>query len=635
MKSNKISPLPVYARIPLCSIGKIAVASLLATMLSAGAALAAPGGELDATFGENGRLTIKEARLDGHAIYQQARSAILQQPDGKLLVAGQATSSTNGFDFAVLRINPDGSLDESFGTNGRVMIDFAGFDDFATELALQADGKIIAAGTSTSATGSDFAFARLDTDGSIDATLDGDGLVTLDLGGGYEQVRGILLLEDGQLVITGRTYANDNMDMAFARFDTDGALDPTFGTGPIAGTTLIDASDANGEGFQNDEPFWITRQVDGKYVACGVADTDYWDYAGNMVAVRVNPDGSIDTGFGINGVSRIETDGWANACISMPDGTIMLAGVQGRDLVVARLTSDGSKDTTFGNSGSSRIDIGDAEWVQAMAPLNDGRLGVTGGVVGTRGISTDMYFARVDPNSGLLDESFGNNGVTIIDFGMEDKSAWSEGLTLIQQTDGKLVAAGITTGGSIALARVDPAGTGNTGFAGFVETSANVTEGTAELVLSVRRTGGSTGQLSVDYDTVAGTATTPGDFTPSFGTLHWTSGDMDAKSIRVPITDDNIAEGNENFTIVLSNSSGGLAASEFLVTITEKGPPSPSSGGGPQPRPPSGGGGGLCLDLLMLLAMRKWQRRLGAPPPSPSGSSGGSIELPPTFELKD
>lgn len=582
-------------------------AAWLAAAIFAGPVHAAPGGELDATFGENGRLTIKDARLDGYAIHQSARSAVLQQPDGKLLVVGQATSPAGDLDFAVLRINPDGSPDDSFGTNGRVMIDFAGFDDFATELALQPDGKIMAAGASTSAAGSDFAFARLNPDGSIDVTLDGDGLVTLDLGGDYEQVRGILLLEDGKFVVTGRTYADGNLDMAFARFDADGALDTTFGTGPIAGTTLIDASDANGEGFRNDEPFWITRQVDGKYVACGVADTDYWDYVGNMVAVRVNPDGSIDAGFGINGVSRIETEGWANACISMPDGTIALVGFQSRVPVVARLTSDGSKDTTFGNSGFSSIDIGGAGWVQAMVPLDDGSLGVTGGVVTIRGTPTDMYFARLDANSGLLDESFGANGVTIIDFGLDDQAAWSEGLALIQQTDGKLVAAGITTGGSIALARLDPAGIGNAGFAGFVETSGSVSEGTAELQLSVRRTGGSTGELSVDYDTVAGTATAPSDFTPSFGTLHWTGGDMDPQFIRVPITDDNIDEGNENFTIVLSNSSGGLAASEFLVTITDKVtplPPPPSSGGGPLSRP-SSGGGGLYLELLMLLAMRR------------------------------
>jgi uncharacterized delta-60 repeat protein len=257
MNSKKITPLPLSARISLRLSGKIAVASLLATTLCTGPALAAPGGELDATFGKNGRLTIQEASFGG---------AILQQPDGKLLVlAGYAASSTGSLDFAVLRLHPDGSRDESFGTSGRVMIDFAGSYDYVTRLALQPDGKIIAAGASTGATGSDFALARFNPDGSIDVTFDGDGLVTLDLGGDYEGVEGILLLENGQFVITGTTYAdsNPNIYITFARFDNDGALDSTFGTGPIAGTTLIDAGGV---------PFWITRQPDGKFVACGVAD---------------------------------------------------------------------------------------------------------------------------------------------------------------------------------------------------------------------------------------------------------------------------------------------------------------------------------------------------------------------------
>ena len=175
MNPNQIAPLPAYARIPFRLSKKMAVASLLATVLCTGAALAAPGGELDATFGENGRLTFQEASLGG---------AVLQQPDGKLLVlAGYAASFTDGLDFAVLRLHPDGSRDESFGETGRVAIDFAGSFDYVTRIALQPDGKIIAAGASTDATGSDFALARFNPDGSIDSTFDGDGLVTLDLGG--------------------------------------------------------------------------------------------------------------------------------------------------------------------------------------------------------------------------------------------------------------------------------------------------------------------------------------------------------------------------------------------------------------------------------------------------------------------
>ena len=591
MNTSKIMSRQAYPGVSSRCRSTVGAAWLAAAGTLAGPALGAPGGELDATFGENGRLTIQVASF-GDAVYQQ--------PDGKLLVlAGYDMVSEFDFDSAVLRLHSDGSPDASFGTNGRVVIDFAGDYDHVTELAVQADGKIIAAGSSTGPTGSDFTLARFNPDGSIDVTFDDDGVVTLDVGGD-EHVDGILLLENGQLVITGTTSANGNADVVFARFETDGALDTAFGTGPIAGTTLVDV---------NGVPFWIIRQSDGKYVACGVADAVFWDYIGTMMAVRVNADGSIDTGFGSDGISRIETDAQALTCVAAPGGETILGGFQGGDLVFARLTSDGMKDPTFGGSGISRIDLGGGESVEAMIPLNDGGLGVIGQIVTVRGnvsgIPTDMYFARVDPDSGLLDPGFGNNGVTIVDFGFEDQNAWSQGLALTQQSDGKLVAAGTTGGPNLALARVDPGGTGNAGFGGFVETSASVTEGTAELLLSVRRTGGSTGELSVAYDTVAGTATTPGDFTPSFGTLHWTSGDMDPKSIRIPIADDAVDEGSEELTVVLSDSTGGLAASEFLVSIADKAAAPPP----PPPPPPigrDGGGGGLCLELLMLLAISRF-----------------------------
>jgi hypothetical protein len=161
------------------------------------------------------------------------------------------------------------------------------------------------------------------------------------------------------------------------------------------------------------------------------------------------------------------------------------------------------------------------------------------------------------------------------------------------------------------LARVNPGGTGNVGFGGFVETFVSVIEGTAELDLSVRRTGGSTGELSVQYTTVVGTADAPADFTPSFGTLVWEDGDMAPKTIIVPITDDNVDEANENFTVVLSNSTGGLASSKLLVTISDRAvaPPPPASP--PPTRPPAsgavnvGGSGAIFLELLFLLLIAR------------------------------
>jgi hypothetical protein len=218
-----------------------------------------------------------------------------------------------------------------------------------------------------------------------------------------------------------------------------------------------------------------------------------------------------------------------------------------------------------------------------------------------------MFVARIDSDSGLLDSTFGSNGVTIVTFGVLDRSLHAEGRGLIAQADGKLIAVGQGDFGStLALARVDPAGSGSAGFAGFISTSEAVTEGAANLVVTVRRTGGSKGSLSVSYNTIAGTATAPGDFTAASGTLTWQSGDMDPKSIIVPITNDTIAESVERFSIVLTNSTGGLAASEVGVDITDSSTVLQGGGGGGglgTALQGGGGGGGLGIEELIALAL--------------------------------
>jgi uncharacterized delta-60 repeat protein len=593
-------------------------AVMLTTVVSTPTAYSAPGGELDASFGENGRLVLGPGIFEfgyGRAIAQQSNN-------GKLLIAGYVDNQ-----IAVLRLETDGSLDDAFGENGIAIVDFGQAGEVVFGLALQPDGRIVVAGSvyldlTSGVPEADFALARLDADGAIDATFGGDGFVTLDLGGSYEYIFGITLLPNGQIVAAGTTETNGNTDYAFARFDANGALDVTFGTGSVAGTTIIDASSQHPYA-DNDEPYWITVQADGKLVACGVSDTDYWDYPGQMTAVRLNADGSLDTAFGINGVVQFEQISDASSCVAMPNGTIVLAGATYRDgsndLMIARLTPDGLADPTFGDAGIRTIDLGGFDSVHAMSLLSDGNLGVAGRLSSIRenisGSPADMFIAHIDPDSGLPDPDFGNQGVTIVDFGFAGQTAYSEGVGIVQQADGKLVAVGTTNDGEspvVAVARVDTDGGGNAGFAGWTFTADRVLESTGDVVVSVRRTGGSTGELSVDYDTIAGTARAPDDFTSTFGTLTWLNGDLDPKIITVPITSDSTSEADEHFTIVLTNPTSALAASEFLVTISETtAPVSPGGpgGNGAVGSGDSGGGGSVGIGLLLLMATTAASRR--------------------------
>ena len=585
---------------------------LFAMLFGAARAACAPQGELDATFGENGRMLIEIAN-------SKFGLSISRQPaDGKLLFPGYYGGDIDTQDFAVLRLNSDGSPDTSFGVHGIAIVDFGNFDAAATRLAIQPDGRIIVAGSASVRAGLiDFALARLNRDGAIDSTFGDGGLVTLDLGGANDSISDIMLLQSGQIVVVGTTDANGEQDGTFLRLGSNGALDPTFGAGPVAGMTTIGVED------RTDELFSLIGQPDGKFVACGAA-SDYSDlvYQGDMLAIRINADGSADTTFGTGGVSRTAAgQSFSNAqgCAAMPDGKIVLAGFSGEpgDVkpTLVRLSPDGVPDTTFGNGGISRITVGHSAWMQAIIRLDDQTLGVTGFTSPLAGtdLPTDLFLARIDADSGLLNPNFGDQGVTIVDFGTLSRAPRIESSDLAALADGKLVAVGNSSSASLSLARLDLSNTGNAGFAGLVSTAAGAAEG-RDLVIMVRRTGGGTGQLSVDYSTIAASATAPGDMTAVSGTLTWQDGDTAPKSIIVPIIDDGIAEGMERFSVELSGSSSGLAASQFVVDIAANDNDRGSGGGDGTGSHTEGGGGTvgagglIALALIWVLAMRQRRR---------------------------
>src|SRR5688572_28114950 len=168
-------------------------------------------GSLDTTLDGDGKVTTDfDAGLDfGYAV------AI--QPDGKIVAAGYADVSGTR-DFAVARYNPDGSLDITFDTDGKVTTDFAGDIDLAYAVAIQRDGKIVAAGVAVISGTNDFAVARYNPDGSLDTTFDTDGLVTTDFGAGLDQASGVTIQGDGKIVAAGRAVVSGNRHFALARY---------------------------------------------------------------------------------------------------------------------------------------------------------------------------------------------------------------------------------------------------------------------------------------------------------------------------------------------------------------------------------------------------------------------------------
>lgn len=325
-------------------------------------------GSLDTSFGDDGRVTTSISR------FRESAGAVLVYPDGRLVAAGRGWNRAGGTDFALVRYRPDGSLDPTFGGDGTVTTSIS-YWDFADALVLQADGKLVAAGGSrkrSSHRKGSFTLARYNADGSLDTSFGGDGIVTTPMSGG--SAAALVQQDDGKLVAAGRRWAPQSF--ALARYNADGSLDTSFGGDGIVTTTPgVGLSDA----------FALVLQEDGRLVAAGWAH-DISSRA-NFALVRYNADGSLDSSFDGDGkvMTRIGRSG-ANAAglVLQPDSRLVAGGKSvgeswSFDFTLARYEPDGSLDTTFGVGGIVTTPIGTGfETVEALVLDDKGKLVAAG-----------------------------------------------------------------------------------------------------------------------------------------------------------------------------------------------------------------------------------------------------------------
>jgi uncharacterized delta-60 repeat protein len=237
------------------------------------------------------------------------------QADGKIVVAG---TSAIGFayDFAVVRYNSDGSLDTTFNGTGKVITDIGGTNDQGFSVAIQADGKIVVAGLSAINSLNDFAIVRYNSDGSLDTSFNGTGKVTTPIGSGDDMAFSVALQDDGKIIAAGQSLTGSYYDFAVVRYNSDGSLDTSFnGTGKV--TTAIGSADDHGN--------CVAIQGDGKIV---VAGTSFIGSSNDFAVVRYNSDGSLDAAF--NGTGKVTTDitglDYASSVALQGDGKIVVAG---------------------------------------------------------------------------------------------------------------------------------------------------------------------------------------------------------------------------------------------------------------------------------------------------------------------
>ena len=304
------------------SVGLLALTVALLAGLSSRPARAADG-DLDSTFGSAGQVMTDLANSTDIA------NAVALQADGKIVVVG-TTYRNNDYsneDFAVVRYNANGTLDTTFGVNGKVTTDFPGLAAVASSVVVQPDGKILVAGGAFPLFTflGDIKLVRYNANGSLDTSFGSGGIVTTRFAGQGSYAFSVALQPDGKIVVGGTAFVNfssddsSNTDFAIARYNPNGTLDTTFGNGGKVATDF--------DGF-NDDVYAVLVQPDGKIVAAGSAKnpTNFYDFG----LARYLPNGTIDTTFGSGGKVRTDfgTRGYdqARSAVLQPDGKIVAAG---------------------------------------------------------------------------------------------------------------------------------------------------------------------------------------------------------------------------------------------------------------------------------------------------------------------
>jgi uncharacterized delta-60 repeat protein len=341
-------------------------------------------GNLDPTFGGTGVVRFQfTSCADSEYV-----SSIAAQSDGKILVAGTALVKSQTWGFAVARVNSDGTLDNSFGNGGRVFFGFSQSSS-TTGMALQANGKIVLVGA-----GAGFSVARLNANGTMDATFGIEGKVVEktsksgSAGDAYavaiQQVNG-----EERIVVVGHRPATNNVsrDFAVMRFTSSGALDGSFGTGGKVFTDFYGYSDKAK----------AVNIIGDKILVGGLASRGAEilgiDSGNDFGIARYQINGQLDTAFGNGG--KVSTDfsgseSEVSAMVIQLDGKIVAGGYATfaatvQDYSLARYNPDGSLDTTFGPSSNGTVLLNYS--INDTGPLGlalqpDGKLIAAGGASG-------------------------------------------------------------------------------------------------------------------------------------------------------------------------------------------------------------------------------------------------------------
>ena len=335
-------------------------------------------GLLDASFGGGGIVT-----FNGSGVGNDRALGLALQPDGKILVAGYATvTGSPKRDILVLRFTASGELDPAFGDAGVFVYNGSGNGtDIAFAVALQPDGKILVAGESATALSQDALILRLLPNGTLDTSFAGQGVFLFNgQAGGLDRFFDVKVQADGKVLAAGSTSGVAGVDVLLVRLDPGGALDASFGAGGAVRLRGPSAQDgyANSLSVQPDGRLVVTGTLGksgtfdlfaARFLPGGQLDTGFG--TGGYFVYDAPSDG----------------DDYGYASSILGNGSILIAGTSGNgpvtETVVLRLTSDGLPDGGFGQAGAARYSLNSAAETTGygMALQQDGRIIVTGNTI--------------------------------------------------------------------------------------------------------------------------------------------------------------------------------------------------------------------------------------------------------------
>ncbi|HQX52094.1 MAG TPA: proprotein convertase P-domain-containing protein, partial [Planctomycetaceae bacterium] len=467
-------------------------------------------GSLDQSFGTNGRIATSILR---------GANDVHVFSNGSMLVAGRAFNG-NDNDIAILKLTSGGDVDESFGNRGLAVADYFGFDDEGLSIAIQADGRILVAGFAHDGGDRDFAVARFNTDGTLDTDYSTDGKQTVSFDANFDdEAREIKLDASGKAVLAGYVFNGGNRDFAIARLTTQGNPDTTF---DADGKVTTDFG-----GNFDDEAFSLVINGSGVITAGGFAFNAAGD--ADFALAQYNTNGSLRNSFDADGrvvtdlrtnsddrIFEIELD--SSGRIVAAGGSIEAGFFGSEDFALARYNgSTGALDVSIGDGGRVFTTFFANAGDQAQAiDLDAAGNWVVGGF--THNSFNNFALTRYSPSTATLDTGFGVGGRVVTDF--TDLSGSDDVVTAVKSiSGGKTVVVGNQFGNVSFVARYNANGSLDQSFGTGGRIATRVLEGANDVQVFADGSMLLAGRVfnGTDYDFALLKLTSQGDFDNSFG----------------------------------------------------------------------------------------------------------------------